>query len=194
TPSLSKNLAAADVNACHHSFAVRIEHRFDGGFAFENIDISFELPAVVPDVLAKISVTIKQTDGDERDVQVAGGFKVIACQNAEPAGIIRQGIVHAVFGAEIRSRAFGGNLAETSRNDVRVFAEFACESIDAFGEFAVGGDLRQAKRAHFIQNGARILFAFVPKMRVYFAEKPRHFGLPRPIKVHRKLVKSRDIL
>src|SRR5690606_32941371 len=90
TPRLSKNFAAADVYADRQAFAVVAENRFDGRFAFENIDVAFELPAVVPDMLPKISVTIEQADGDERHVQIAGGFQMIARENAEPAGIIRQ--------------------------------------------------------------------------------------------------------
>ena len=47
------------------------------------------LDTVLVDFLSKISVTIKEPDGDEIEVKVAGGFAMVAGENAETAGIVR---------------------------------------------------------------------------------------------------------
>jgi hypothetical protein len=52
-----------------------VEHRFERELRFEHVGVSLFLPTVMRDRLAEISVTIKKSDGDERDVQIARDFK-----------------------------------------------------------------------------------------------------------------------
>ena len=47
------------------------------------------LDPVLVDFLSEISVAIEQADGDKIEVEVAGGFAMVAGENAETAGIIR---------------------------------------------------------------------------------------------------------
>jgi hypothetical protein len=47
------------------------------------------LDTVLVDFLPEIPVAIEQTDGDEIEVEVAGGFAMVTGENAETAGIVR---------------------------------------------------------------------------------------------------------
>ena len=95
------DLAASDVDGDGNSSAVYIQNRRQCQFRLENVIVSLFLPTVVADTLAKVTVAIKQTDRCQRQIEIACRFEMIACQDAEAAGIIWQGIVDAVFGTEI---------------------------------------------------------------------------------------------
>ena len=62
------------------------------------------LNAVLVDLLFEITVAIKESDGDEVQIEIARGFAMIARQNAQTAGIIRDRFVKTKFGREIRDR------------------------------------------------------------------------------------------
>src|SRR5205823_8470339 len=62
------------------------------------------LDSVLVDFLPEISVSVEQADGDKVQIAVAGRFAMIAGENAETAGIIRDGFVESKFGGEIRHR------------------------------------------------------------------------------------------
>ena len=68
------------------------------------VEIDGLLRAFLIDLLFEISVTIEQADGDEVEIEIAGGFAVIARENAEAAGIIRNRFVKAELSGEISDR------------------------------------------------------------------------------------------
>lgn len=55
--------------------------------------IGFLLPAVGAEGLLKISLSVEKTDCDERNTQVARRFDMVAGENAESAGVDRNGLV-----------------------------------------------------------------------------------------------------
>src|SRR5260370_19111374 len=55
----------------------------------------------------KKTKAIKQTDSDQRQIEVAGRLQMVTRQDAEPAGIKRQRIVDSVFSAEVSDRGRG---------------------------------------------------------------------------------------
>ena len=48
------------------------------------------LPALARQRLAEVAVPVEQADADERHAEVAGGLEVVAGQDAEAAGVLRQ--------------------------------------------------------------------------------------------------------
>ena len=60
--------------------------------------IEFLLPSVPVQILLEIALAIEQAHGDQRNSEIAGGFKVISGENAQSAGVNGQALVHAVFG------------------------------------------------------------------------------------------------
>lgn len=49
------------------------------------------LPAVPGEGLAEVAVAVEEPDADQRDAEVAGGLEVVAGEDAEAAGVLRQG-------------------------------------------------------------------------------------------------------
>ena len=104
-PGLGEHLASADAYRNIDPPAICVQYRRQRKFRSEHVLVLFLLPAVVPQMLAEISVSIKQPDSDERYVEIAGGFEMVASQYSEPARICRQGIMNTVFRAEVCCRA-----------------------------------------------------------------------------------------
>src|SRR6185369_11688709 len=96
-----------DTDHYKNAFSVYVSHWRDRQLRFEYVRICLFLPAVMSDPLAKITITVKKANGRKRNLQVARRFEMIASQDAKPPGIIRQGIVHTIFGTEIRDRTLG---------------------------------------------------------------------------------------
>ena len=66
------------------------------------------LDAVLVDLLFEIAVPVKQSDRDEIQIEIAGGFAMVAGQNAKPAGIIRDRFMKAELGGKISDRFCDG--------------------------------------------------------------------------------------
>lgn len=56
------------------------------------------LPAVPGQALPEVAVAVEQPHADEGHAQVAGGLEVVPGEDAEPAGVLRQGGGHPEFG------------------------------------------------------------------------------------------------
>src|SRR5207253_6834413 len=64
------------------------------------------LDAILVDLLLEIAMPIKEPDRDEVQVEIARRFAMIARQNAEAAGVIRDRFVKAELGRKISDRLF----------------------------------------------------------------------------------------
>ena len=69
------------------------------------------LPAVGGQRLGEVAVPVQQADPDQRHAQVAGRLQVVAGQDAQAAGVLRQRGGDAVLGREVRDRGRGAVLA-----------------------------------------------------------------------------------
>jgi hypothetical protein len=56
------------------------------------------LNAILVDLLFEIAVAIEQPDRDKIQVEIAGRFTMVARENAETAGVIRDRFVEAKLG------------------------------------------------------------------------------------------------
>ncbi len=65
------------------------------------------LPALGRQRLGEVPVPVQQADADQRDAQVAGRLQVVAGQDAQPAGVLRQRRGDAVLGREVGDTAAG---------------------------------------------------------------------------------------
>ena len=66
--------------------------------------VALGLPALGRQLMGEIAVPVQQADADERDAQVAGRLQVIAGQDAQPAGVLRQRRGDPVLRGEIGHR------------------------------------------------------------------------------------------
>ena len=52
--------------------------------------VAFRLPAVRRQRLREVPVPVQQADADDGDAEVARGLQVVACQDAEATGVLRE--------------------------------------------------------------------------------------------------------
>ncbi len=71
------------------------------------------LPALARERLLEVAVAVEQADADDRHAEVAGGLEVVAGEDAEPAGVLRQHRGDAELGREVgdRPRRLAGSAA-----------------------------------------------------------------------------------
>ena len=63
------------------------------------------LPALAGERLLEVAVPVEQPDADDRHAEVAGGLEVVAGEDAEAAGVLRQHRGDAELGREVADRA-----------------------------------------------------------------------------------------
>src|SRR5262249_32358346 len=68
------------------------------------VEVNRRLDAVLINLLAKIAVPIQQTDRDEIQIEIAGRLTMIARENAQATGVIRNRFVETEFRREICDR------------------------------------------------------------------------------------------
>ena len=86
------------------AFALGIQHRFERHVLRVNRIVKFRLPVVRVNRLLEITFAVKQTDADKTEAEVAGGFRVVAGQNAQAAGGNGQRFVKTEFRGKIGDR------------------------------------------------------------------------------------------
>ena len=67
--------------------------------------VALLLPALARQRLPEVAVPVEQADADERDAEVAGGLEVVAGEDAEAAGVLRQHGGDAELRREVADRA-----------------------------------------------------------------------------------------
>src|SRR5437870_2466089 len=87
--------ARANGSAAHRDFnkqrdAIACPHQFKWEFADVALAISFFLPALRVYALLEIAIAIKQTNRNQRQIQVTSRLQMIARQNAQATRIQRQ--------------------------------------------------------------------------------------------------------
>src|SRR5437667_310448 len=79
------------------------------------IEINGFLTAFLIDLLPEIAVPIQQTNRNEIQIEIASRFAMVASEDAQAAGVIRDRLVKTKFGREIRNgifnRAAGAGLS-----------------------------------------------------------------------------------
>ena len=70
--------------------AVRVEDR-----------VGLLLPGVAGERLLEVAGLVQQADADQRHAEVGGGLEVVAGEDAEAAGVLRQDLGDAEFGGEV---------------------------------------------------------------------------------------------
>ena len=133
------------------------------------IEVDRFLHAFLVDLLLEITMPVKQTDGDEVEIEIARRFAMVARQNAQTAGIIRDRFVETKFGGKICDRIL--DRAACSHFSVRVFAgkiiaECVMDFLQLAQESFVLRNFLQAQLARELEHAHRVVIGPVPKLRV----------------------------
>ena len=125
------------------------------------------LPAVGGQVLLEVAFAVEQPDGDERQAEVAGGFQVVAGEDAEAAGVDRQADVNPELGGEVGDRPAGRvriALAEPGRR-VHVGAELRVDAAHRRQESLVAREFLEPLLRDHAEHQRRVLIRLVPVRR-----------------------------
>ena len=158
-------------------------HFADGKMVKILVEVDGLLRAFLVDLLFEISVTIEQADGDKVEIEIAGGFAVIARENAEAAGIIRNRFVKAELSGKIGDRFL--DLARGAGFPVGVFPrEITAKGIVNVFQFAqetfVVRDFDETGLARKLKHPDGVVIGPIPKLGIEMPEKPARGRLPGP--------------
>ncbi len=112
--------------------------------------VALLLPAGAVERLLEVTLAVEQTDTDDGDTDVAGRLEVVAGQDAQPAGVLRQHLGDAELGREVADALGCGRVLR----GVPLVPEVAGEVVGQVGldhpevleELLVGGQLSAAAR------------------------------------------------
>src|ERR1051325_3174972 len=169
-PSLRAHGAPAHLDLDYQRSARFVRHTPDRKLRRMRLAVVLLLPAVAPEPLTEIAVTIEQADGDERQAKIARALQVIACEHAEAARIQGERIVYAVLGAKICDRVLWSNLSVTiGRPGARVShvrIKVGGQTLHALAIDRVGRHLHDAIPGGLRQQATRVMLALFPDGRV----------------------------
>ena len=142
------------------------ERRLQRQQAAIHVDVVLVLPPVAIEPLPEISLVVIQAHADERDPEIGRALEVISGQDAEAAGIDRNGLVEPELGGEVRhqARAEHAGVPRAPRSLRRqIFLQTPICVIDS----TVQGQLRRAvvQRVHLgqLQQRDRVVIELPPQ-------------------------------
>ena len=149
-------------------FAVACAHFADRQMMKVLIQTDRLLNAILVDLLFEIAVPIQQTDRDEIQIEIAGRFAMVAGENAETAGIIRDRFVKTELCRKIGDRFL--DRAAGSGFPVGILArEIISKRVVNFLQLAqetfVLCDFDQPRLARELKHAHRIVIGAVPQVR-----------------------------
>src|SRR5436305_3905266 len=165
--------------------AVALAYEFEREVSDGDLVVGLLLPAVATQALPEVAVVVEQSDGDERESEVACTLQVVAREYAEAARIERQRVVNAELRAEVCDRVRLSYLARSlggpslrARAHVRV--EGVGDAAHALDVDGVGRHAHQAVLRNLFEEAACVVLANVPDLLVEVAEDGGAVGVPAP--------------
>ena len=155
------------------------------------------LPAVAVQALAEVAGLVEQADPDDRDPDVGGRLEVVAGEDAEATGVLRQGGGDAELGAEVGDRR--GHVLRLLAAPLLVPAVLAdvpverlLGGVDPLDEGRVGGEPLELLRRDRRQHGDRVLADRGPAGGVDGLEEVAQRRVPAPPQVHGEVAERGD--
>ena len=149
------------------------------------------LPAGLIQRLNEIAVVIEQPHPDQRRADIGRGLEVIACQDPQTSGILRQHLADAELGREIADRPGGrgvlGSPALVPTLPRQVILQICMGQVEVANEPAVAGQGFQAFSADLGQHLQRIATGAEPQVRIYRSKNLNGFFMPTPAKISGQL-------
>ena len=156
--------------------------------------ILFGLPAVGGQRLPEVSRPVVQPHRDERQAQIGGGLEVIAGQDAQTAGVVRQHLRDAELHREVRDRggqtaALGAlftvplQLTLVPHGAIQIVMKITRQGSHPVDETIVGSQLIEPLRRDRPHDRNRIVVGLLPQLLIDIGEEIPGGLMPRPAQV-----------
>ena len=188
-PHLDVRHVAGEVDA--HRHAGRRDRQPGAVEAWE----SLLLPAVGVEPLAEVALGVEQADADERHAEIASRLEVIAGEDPETTGILRESLGDAELGREVgdgTKRAVRAALEPTWR--AQGLVEPGGGRVDVGDDERIGSELCPALDRDALQHTHRVVAGRLPAHRVESREQRLEVSVPRPVQVAREAAQGAQAL
>jgi len=158
------------------------------------VGVALLLPAVRGQRLSEVAVPVEETDPHQGHAEVAGRLEVVAGEDAEASGVLREGLRDAELRREVgdgpqRRVASGLEPAVAVQVPLEPVADVAQEAHEA----GVGDEGVEALAWHHAQQAHGIVDRGVPRVGVHPLEHVPGLGVPRPPEVHGQLLQRLEL-
>jgi hypothetical protein len=171
-----------------HLVAIRLHRDRERRIARVDRRIRGDLLAVAIDDLMKIALPVQQADGHERQIQVAGGLAVIACEHAQAARIDRETLVPTVLGTEIGDQVVALEPVLRRRLGAQVVVERGDDPAVLVDERRVARRVIEDALIDGAQKQPRTALDLAPQHGVELAEQLAERRVPAEPEIPREIV------
>ncbi len=180
--------AAGQVEGDDAGLAVVLAQQAQGQAVGVEDRVGLLLPAVAVEALLEVAGLVEEADADDRDAEVGGGLEVVAGEDAETAGVLRQHLGDAELGAEVGDGAgsatlglLGPRLEPAGLGEIGV--QLGLGQADGRDEVVVGGQVGQLLGRQGGQEADRVLADGDPALGVDPFEEVSRGRVPGPAEV-----------
>ena len=153
------------------------------------------MPAISRKRLPEVASPIEESDTDDGNAQITGSLEVIARENSEATGVLRQGLGDTEFRREVRDgtgRLRTEMLKPSVCSQVRV--QIGSGVPDARHELRIGRQFIPPGSRHLTEHRGRVVLHVCPQRRVNAREELTCARMPGPAQVHGEIGKRRQRL
>ncbi len=147
------------------------------------------LPAVLVELLPEVAEVVEETDGDERNAEVAGRLEVVPREHAEAARVLGQRLGDTELGREVGD---GAEVATLVNVEPELIIEVAREVVEdragARGEDGILCEAIEALLRYPGQEGDGVVTIVVPQVGVDPTEDVADVLVAEPAEVHREIL------
>jgi hypothetical protein len=160
--------------------------------------VALLLPALPGKRLDEVAAAVEQADADERDAEVAGRLEVVAGQDPEATGVLRQHRGDAELGREVgdgaRQRVLAGVLVVLVPTLLGpVGAEIGNRLLEPRPELPVVSQFGEPGRRHRAEQLDRVVADRVPGLGVDGGEDRAAVRVPAPAEIGRQLAQREQL-
>ena len=155
------------------------------------------LPALAGERLLEVTVSVEQADADDRDAEVAGGLEVVAGQDAEATGVLRQHRRDPELRGEVADRPWHAGVGRSSALEPPVPRQVGVQVrhglVEQGPEGLVRGQRREALPADRTQQAHGVAPGLLPQVGVDGGEHVLGRRVPGPAQVERQVAERRQL-
>ena len=159
----------------------------NGEFHRQLVDIGFEifllLPTIAVQQLAEVTLAVEQANTNQRDTEIGSAFDVVSRENAESAGIDRDGFMQTKFSREVRNRTRSQNtrmLSAPGSIRFEVFALTPVGVIDAAVEHELLRSALNAVQRNFAEHRNWVVIELFESQRIEVTKQTGRIVIPAP--------------